>query len=69
MKKSRMTTFSKARIENVDGEFYIIESGKKDAPDKEFSLNDELNQWIGVDDITLTIKQNTEIDPDMEMGD
>ena len=38
MKKSRTTAFAKARFEEVDGELLIIEVGKKDAPDRVYSL-------------------------------
>lgn len=64
MKKSRTTAFSKARIELVDDELYIVEAGKKDAPDNVYSLTKELNEWIGIDGISLTIKKDEEITPD-----
>lgn len=64
MKKSRTTAFSKARIELVDDELLIIEAGKKDAPDKVFSLTKELNEWLGVDGISLTIKKDQQLVPE-----
>lgn len=64
MKKSRTTAFSKARIELVDDELLIIEAGKKDAPDKVFSLTKELNEWLGVDGISLTIKKDQQLAPE-----
>ena len=64
MKKTRTTVFSKARIEEVDGELLIIEAGKKDAPDNVYSLTNELNEWLGVEGISLTIKKDEEIIPD-----
>lgn len=64
MKKTRTTAFSKARIEEVDGELLIIEAGKKDAPNNVYSLTNELNEWLGVEGISLTIKKDEEIIPD-----
>lgn len=64
MKKTRSTAFSKARIEEVDGELLIIEAGKKDNPDSVYSLTDELNEWLGVEGISLTIRKDEEIIPD-----
>lgn len=64
MKKSRTTAFSKARIAEVDGELFIIEAGKKDMPDNVYSLTNELNEWIGVEGISLTIKKDEEVSPD-----
>lgn len=64
MKKTRSTAFSKARIEEVDGELLIIEIGKKDAPDRVYSLTDELMEWVGVEGVSLTIKKDEEIVPD-----
>ena len=63
MKKTRSTAFSKARIEEVDGELLIIEAGKKDNPDSVYSLTDELNEWLGVEGISLTIRKDKEIIP------
>jgi hypothetical protein len=64
MKKSRTTAFAKARIEEVDGELLIIEVGKKDAPDRVYSLSNELMEWVGVEGVSLTIKKDEEIVPD-----
>lgn len=64
MKKSRTTAFAKARIEEVDGELLIIEVGKKDAPDRVYSLTNELMEWVGVEGVSLTIKKDEEIVPD-----
>lgn len=64
MKKSRTTAFAKARIEEVDGELLIIEIGKKDAPDRVYSLTNELMEWVGVEGVSLTIKKDEEIVPD-----
>lgn len=64
MKKSRTTAFSKARIAEVDGELFIIEAGKKDMPDNIYSLTNELNEWIGVEGISLTIKKDEEVSPE-----
>ena len=64
MKKSRTTAFAKARIEEVDGELLIIEVGKKDAPDRVYSLTNELMEWVGVEGVSLTIKNVEEIVPD-----
>ena len=64
MKKSRTTAFSKARIEEVDGELLIIEAGKKDNPDNVYSLTKELNEWLGVEGVSLTIKKDEEVIPD-----
>jgi len=64
MKKTRSTAFSKARIEEVDGELLIIEAGKKDNPDSVYSLTEELNEWLGVEGISLTIRKDEEIIPD-----
>ena len=64
MKKTRSTTFAKARIEEVDGELLIIEVGKKDAPDRVYSLTNELMEWVGVEGVSLTIKKDEEIVPD-----
>lgn len=64
MKKTRSTAFSKARIEEVDGELIIIEPGKKDMPDSVYSLTDELNEWLGIEGVSLTIKKDEEIIPD-----
>lgn len=64
MKKSRTTAFSKARIAEVDGELFIIEAGKKDMPDNVYSLTNELNEWIGVEGISLTIKKDEEVSPE-----
>lgn len=64
MKKTRSTVFSKARIEEVDGELLIIEAGKKDNPDSVYSLTEELNEWLGVEGISLTIRKDEEIIPD-----
>lgn len=64
MKKTRSTAFSKARIEEVDGELLIIEIGKKDAPDRVYSLTDELMEWVGVEGVSLTIKKDEKIVPD-----
>ena len=64
MKKTRSTAFSKARIEEVDGELLIIEAGKKDNPNSVYSLTDELNEWLGVEGISLTIRKDEEIIPD-----
>ena len=64
MKRSRTTAFAKARIEEVDGELLIIEVGKKDAPDRVYSLSNELMEWVGVEGVSLTIKKDEEIVPD-----
>ena len=64
MKKSRTTAFAKARIEEVDGELLIIEIGKKDAPDRVYSLTNDLMEWVGVEGVSLTIKKDEEIVPD-----
>ena len=64
MKKTRSTAFAKARIEEVDGELLIIEVGKKDAPDRVYSLTNELMEWVGVEGVSLTIKKDEEIVPD-----
>ena len=64
MKKTRSTAFAKARIEEVDGELLIIEIGKKDAPDRVYSLTNELMEWVGVEGVSLTIKKDEEIVPD-----
>lgn len=64
MKKTRSTVFSKARIEEVDGELLIIEAGKKDNPDSVYSLTEELNEWLGIEGISLTIRKDEEIIPD-----
>lgn len=64
MKKSRTAAFAKARIEEVDGELLIIEVGKKDAPDRVYSLTNELMEWVGVEGVSLTIKKDEEIVPD-----
>lgn len=64
MKKTRTTAFTKARIEEVDGELLIIEVGKKDAPDRVYSLTNELMEWAGVEGISLTIKKDEEIVPE-----
>ena len=64
MKKTRTTAFTKARIEEVDGELLIIEVGKKDAPDRVYSLTNELMEWAGVEGVSLTIKKDEEIVPD-----
>ena len=42
----------------------IIEAGKKDAPDNVYSLTKELNEWLGVDGVSLTIKKDIEVIPD-----
>ena len=64
MKKTRTTAFTKARIEEVDGELLIIEVGKKDAPDRVYSLTSELMEWAGVEGVSLTIKKDEEIVPE-----
>lgn len=64
MKKTRSTAFAKAKIEEVDGELLIIEVGKKDAPDRVYSLTNELMEWVGVEGVSLTIKKDEEIVPD-----
>ena len=64
MKKTRTTAFTKARIEEVDGELLIIEVGKKDAPDRVYSLTNELMEWAGVEGVSLTIKKDEEIVPE-----
>lgn len=64
MKKTRTTAFTKARIEEVDGELLIIEVGKKDAPDRVYSLTNELMEWAGVEGVSVTIKKDEEIVPD-----
>lgn len=64
MKKTRSTAFAKARIEEVDGELLIIEPGKKDEPDRVYSLTNELMEWIGVEGVSLSIKKDEEITPD-----
>ena len=64
MKKSRSTSYKKGRIVLSDGEFIFIETGKKDAPDKEYSLTEELNQWLDVEGVTLSIKKEEELSTD-----
>ena len=64
MKKTRTTAFTKARIEEVDGELLIIEVGKKDAPDRVYSLTNELMEWAGVEGVSVTIKKDEEIVPE-----
>ena len=64
MKKSRSISYKKGRIVLSDGEFIFIETGKKDAPDKEYSLTEELNQWLDVEGVTLSIKKEEELSPD-----
>ena len=63
MKKSRSTSYKKGRIVLSDGEFLFVETGKKDVPDKVYSLTEELNQWLDVEGVTLSIKKDEELSP------
>lgn len=64
MKKTKSTAFTKARIEMVDGEFLIIEPGKKDAPDKVYSLTAELKEWCEIEGVSLVIKKDEDVAPE-----
>lgn len=66
MKKSRTTAYSKAVITMSDGEFLIVEAGKKDEEDMVFSLTEELKRWVGEAGVSLTIKKDEQISSENE---
>jgi hypothetical protein len=56
-KITKSTAFSKAVINTDD--MTITETGKEDT--KVYSINKLLSEWNGIEGISLTIKQDTEI--------
>lgn len=69
MKKTRTTAWTNAMIQKQNDEFYIVEIGKKDEPDRVYSLSEELAEWTGIDGVSVVIKMNEEISPEEQVLD
>lgn len=58
-KESKSIGFSKACISLEDGQFIITETTKDNT--NVYNLTQKLEEWVGVEGITLTIKKDSEI--------